>query len=140
MFDLVAIDTKTLSEAGVPMTVRGLDGAPLVNSAGGQVQITVKGPDSADYMRLLRAQIRKRVARSGTPTEEQAAEDDNDLIELLTACTTGWSGVLSKEDGNPVAFSADACRQLYNAFPVLRDQVDRFIGERANFIPASSRK
>lgn len=140
MFDLDVIDTKTLSETGAAMPVKGLDGSALFNSAGKPVEIVVKGPDSADYMRLVRAQIKKRMARAGAPTEEQSLEDESDLIDLLVACTKGWNGMLAKGTAEPVLFTADACRQLYRDFPVIRDQVDSFIANRANFTLASSKK
>lgn len=140
MFDLDLIDTKTRSETGASMTVKGLDGTPLVNSRGKPVEITVKGPDSADYVRLVRHQIKKRMARSGAPTDEQLAEDEGDLIELLVTCTLGWNGILDKGNQEPVLFTPDACRKLYRDFPVIRDQVDSFIANRANFTLASSKK
>lgn len=139
MFDLDVIDTKTISEAGAKLAVKKLDGSPLLNSMGAPVEITVKGPDSADYTRLLRTQIKKRMARSGIPTEEQSAEDETDLVELLVSCTLSWNGILDKDTKQPVAFSPNACRQLYQNFPVIRDQVDSFIANRANFTPASSK-
>jgi hypothetical protein len=140
MFDLDMIDTKTRSEAGAPMPVKALDGSPLINSKGEPVEIITKGPDSADYARLVRAQIKKRMARSGLPTEEQSQEDEADLIELLVTCTLGWRGVLEKGKKEPMLFTPDACRQLYQSFPVIRDQVDAFISSRANFTLASSKK
>jgi len=138
MFDLDVIDTKSRSEAGVYMTVKALDGSALKNSAGELVMVKVKGPDSSEYQRLVRAQIKKRMARSGLPTEEQSVEDEGDLIDLLAACTIDWTGVLDKSTKVAVTFSAEACRQLYRNFPVIRDQVDTFIANRANFTLASS--
>ena len=88
----------------------------------------------------MRAQIKKRMARSGMPTEEQSLEDEGDLVDLLATCTMGWNGVLEKGKKQPVPFSQEACRQLYKSFPVIRDQVDAFIANRANFILASSNK
>lgn len=145
MFDLDAIDTKSRSEAGVAMTVKKLDGSPLLNSRGGFVQIVLRGPDSLVYSQLVRAQVKKRMARSGIPTEEQSQEDEADLVELLVSCTMGWSGILKKAgenetEGGSITFSADACRDLYRAFPVIRDQVDAFIANRVNFTLASSKK
>lgn len=145
MFDLDAVDTKSRSEAGVAMTVKTLTGTPLLNSEGKEVSIVVKGPDSAEYARLIRAQVKKRMARSGAPTDEQFTEDEGDLIELLVACTVGWSGILKKPGGDEagassVKFTPDACRDLYRSFPVIRDQVDAFIANRANFTLASSKK
>lgn len=140
MFDLDLVDTKTNSESGITMKVKMLDGAPLTNSKGDPVEIIVKGPDSSDYTRLVRAQIKKRMGRAGLPTEEQSLEDEADLIDLLTHCTIGWRGVLEKGKKDEVPFTPEACRQLYQSFPVIRDQVDTFIANRANFIRASSKK
>ena len=98
MFDLDAIDTKSRSEGGASMTVKTLDGKPLLNSAGEAVTIKVRGPDSTIYSQLVRAQVKKRMARSGMPTEEQSLEDEADLIELLVNCTIGWSGILKKPE------------------------------------------
>ena len=140
MFDLDQIDTKTRSESGVTMNVKTLDGQPLKNRDGGQVALILKGPDSTEYARLLRSQIKKRMARSGVPTEEQIAEDERDLIELMVACTIGWKGVLNRGSGDEIEFTTEACRQLYRDFPVIRDQVDTFIANRANFTLASSKE
>jgi hypothetical protein len=38
-----------------------------------------------------------------------------------------------------IAFTEDNVRKLYGAYPVVREQVEAFISNRANFIPASSR-
>ena len=138
MFDLAAIDTKPLSEAGALLKIRALDGKFLLNSKGGAVSLIVKGPDSAEYTRLLRSQVKKRMARSGLPTDDESTQDDSEMIDLLVACTISWGGILSKEQ-EPIPFTPEVCRQLYEAFPVIRDQVDAFIANRVNFIPASSK-
>lgn len=149
LFDLDKIDTKTLSERGATMTVKSLDGRPLLNSKGKTLEIIVKGADSEEYIRLSRAHVRKRMARVGQEvTDAQNTEDQNDLIDLLVECTIGWNNFERKpeatKDGHEegsivVTFSKKACKQLYEQFPAIRDQVDVFIANRANFILASSK-
>lgn len=141
-FDLAQVDTRTLAETGVPMPVKGLDGKPLIARNGDPVSISVLGSDSTKYRTLTRAQVRKRMESmaGGKPTELTEAEvdeTDRDVIDVLVACTVGWIGVLDTE-GSPIPFNEDNVRKLYAAYPVIREQVDVFISNRANFIQASS--
>lgn len=139
-FDLAQVDTKTLAETGVDMPVKSLDGKPLVARNGEQVAITVLGSDSTKYRSLTRVQVRKRLdamAGGKTITETDMDETEQDVLDVLTACTVGWKNVLDTE-GNPIPYTTDNVRKLYAAYPVIREQVDAFISNRANFIPASS--
>ena len=138
-FHLPGLDTKTLSEEGVDMPVKTLKGDTLKDKDGKPVTLKVLGPDSAKYRALTRAQIRKRIQRSSVPGaagEATFEEDEADALGILVACTVGWSGINGK-DGQPVPFSADACRTLYTNFPAIRDQVDVFVTQRVNFTMAS---
>lgn len=136
-FALDALETKTLSEAGVEVTIRRLDnGQPLIDRNGHPVKIRVLGPDSERYRRLTRDQVRKRLSAAAAG-EKFDDTSDEDALEILVACTCGWSGIYSP-DGNPVSLNAESVRALYTQFPAIRDQVDRFITNRVNFIKASS--
>ena len=139
-FDLAQVDTKTLAETGVDMPVKSLDGKPLVARNGEQVAITVLGSDSNKYRSLTRTQVRKRLdqmAGGKQITEAEMDETEQDVLDVLVACTVGWKNVLDTE-GNAIPFTSDNVRKLYGAYPVIREQVDTFISNRANFIPASS--
>jgi hypothetical protein len=139
-FDLAQIDTKTLAESGAPMPVKSLDGKPLIARNGDPVVIRVLGADSTKYRSLTRAQMRKRMEAAANNKQDAVAdvdETDREVIEILVACTVGWSGVLNTE-GTPIPFTEENVRKLYAAYPVIRDQVDVFISNRANFIQASS--
>lgn len=140
-FDLAQIDTKTLAEAGVDMPVRSLDGKPLLARNGQQVAICLLGADSTKYRALTRAQVRKRMDQLAggkqALTEADMDETDRDVTDILVACTVGWTNVLDTE-GAAIFFSEENVRKLYAAYPVVREQVEAFISNRANFIPASS--
>lgn len=140
-FDLDAIDTKTLADEGVDMVVMkyGSD-EPLLARNKQPVTLTLLGPDSDVYREQTRVQVKKRIARSAnvkSVNEVDLVEAENDALELMVACTVGWKNLFDT-DGKPVEFNKDAVRLLYTAYPVIREQVDTFIVDRARFIKASS--
>lgn len=100
------------------------------------LKIRIKGVDSKGW-RKARKGIEKAMLSqmvSGGEVDGDAAE-----IEALAAITIGWDGLV--KDGKPLKFSGKACKELYTAAPNVRDQVDRFVGNRANFtqgLPESS--
>lgn len=141
IFDLNDIDTKKLSEAGVALQIKRLDGTPLVNAAGESVTITLLGPDSAKYRALTRESIKKRLDRRVQGASDVTMDDldqiERETIEILVVCTVGWTGVRTPE-GETIACTQDNARRLYENYPVVREQVDAFVGNRANFLQASS--
>lgn len=137
-FDLGQVDTKTRSEDGVDMPVKLLSGAPLIAKNGQPVSIVLLGPDSKKYKAVMRRQVKKRLDRKESPSpDEQIEEAEQDGITMLVACTLGWKNVLDIE-GKEIAFSAETARILYGNYPVIADQVDLFVTNRANFLLASS--
>ncbi len=137
MFDLDELDTKTKAETGVPMAIKKLDGTPMLNKAGKPVTITVRGIDS-DAHRAAMSRALSQI-KGETQSDEEASQRAAERgLDILVACTVGWAGVIDK-DGKPVEAKPENFRALYAGFPVIRDQVDRFIGDRANFLLASSK-
>ena len=60
--------------------------------------------------------------------------DDEELnIQGLADCTIGWRGVDEK-------FSKKMCLELYRKAPYIKEQIDTFMGDRANFIKAKPKK
>ncbi len=135
-FDLPGADTRPQAEAGVDLALFDARGEPLLSRDGKRVTLKLLGTDSKTYRTRQRAQFRRRLAEQA---QNKGAADDSvdDGLELIVACTVGWDNLLDKA-GKPVAFSADAARKLYESFPVIYDQADMFIANRANFLPASS--
>ncbi|CAB4122368.1 hypothetical protein UFOVP32_13 [uncultured Caudovirales phage] len=137
-FDLPGMDTKTLSEEGVPMIVKKINSdMPLLDKNGDPVTITVLGPDSIKYRSLSRAQVRKRVQRAAAGNMEvNFEEDEGDALDILVACTIAWTGV-NTPAGDAIPCTPEAVRNLYTVYPVIRDQVDLFSAQRVNFTKAS---
>lgn len=132
--DLSSIDTVTGSNQGFdvrlyhPGTNEDLD-----------IIISVLGKDSDEFIKVSRAQSKKRLAkmtksgfRNTAPVPVEEVEQDG--IDLLAACTKKWSGVIV--DGKPVECSVENAKMIYERFPWIREQVDTAIGDRANFIKA----
>lgn len=134
-FDLAGIDTKAGSEQGATMSVFNIDGAIRRDRNGNPVTITLLGVDSETYRKAQRKNMNKRFSRRN-PGKITAEELDVESLEVLAACTTAWSGICDRS-GNPVPCNAANAKALYEAAPELRDQVDRFINDRANFLPTS---
>jgi len=139
-FDLPQIDTKSLADTGVLMTVTQFDGdEPLIAKNGEPVRIRLRGPDSDVYREFTRKQIQKRFARGNDPkrlNELDMEEVEKDSLDMLAAMTVGWENVLDT-DGTEIPFSVEVARALYVSYPVVREQVDTFVANRRNFLRAS---
>lgn len=139
-FDLDAIDTKTLADEGVLMTVKKVGSSdPLIARNGQPVKLRILGPDSDRYREISRRQIQKRLRRyeGGKQQEIDIEEAESDALDILVGCTVGWENFFTPE-GNEIQFSESAARILYAKYPVLREQVDQFASSRQNFMKASS--
>lgn len=145
-FDLEAVDTKTLSEKGVVMEVLAVStGKPMLNRHGKPVTLTLLGPDSDIFRTETRAALRDRLNRvpeldkldAATRTMREAEATEEAAKRILVKLTVGWSGILD-EKGEDVPFSPEAAAALYEQFPVVREQADSFVNDRARFLMASS--
>lgn len=109
---------------------------PIKQDNGSAVVIRVLGKDSTAFRKKeheIAARISNRhIRRKGKDiTADDLDIADREKSELLAAVTVGWSGI---DLGNgPVEFSQNAARELYNEHNWIRDQVDVFVGDRANF-------
>jgi hypothetical protein len=115
---------------------------PLVDKDGAPAYIDLYSSDSEIARKHNQAVSRRRLSTAGrgsririTPEELEA-----DQIELLVALTVGWR--LLTLDGAPldIPFSPAEARDLYGSQEAawLREQIDEFAGDRANFSKASS--
>lgn len=105
---------------------------------GGKCTITIAGPDSAEFARIEQDIARRRINKLNTMRKPKAfidpEESFNNRMDLLVSCTLAWTGVSITEDGAELAFSKENARKVYAEFKWLADQVDNFIGDRANFL------
>lgn len=71
--------------------------------------VTIAGPEHPDRKRIVFARqrrLRAALAKTGKLLVSDPEDDDAEELDLLVACTLGWSGA-------PVAYSAAECRRLY---------------------------
>jgi hypothetical protein len=135
-FDIASFDTRTNSQAGVPMTLISIKNrAPIVQPAGTPVTITLFGRTSdvyRDMQRDLQEQNTDKLARGIRPNREERDQDD---VELLVVCTKAWT--IDQRDGQAFPFTPENARLLWSdlRFLWLRDQAVAFIQTDANFLP-----
>ena len=126
-----------LNPAGRMLIVHPVTKKPLVDRGGQQAYIDLHSADSEAARKWRHALTNKRldakVARMPSAEETEA-----EAFSFLAAMTTGW--YLLDTEGQPidVPFTADNAAELYREVPWLRDQVDAYLGDRANFWKASS--
>lgn len=97
------------------------------------VKIKVASPDS-DIFRKAELKLKSKNLRQiqrAKGRELKAEDNDKSNLEFLVDITLGWENVVFH--GNVMEFSRDNASDLYTAVPFVRDQVDRFVGDRSNF-------
>ena len=123
--DLAKLDIVSPANEGVWMELEHpVTGEPL------GVKIKLAGTDSDYYKKELRRQQNKRLKKGirNINAEELEAE----AVELLVACTLDWEGV--ELEGQALECNPENVRKIYKKFPWIKEQVDAFINNRANFI------
>lgn len=127
------MDLSTLepTREGAEMAVRH----PATNAPVEGMSITLLGMDSERALRAQRAATNRRLKQGVQRMKLTAEELEADGLELLAALTVAWKGV--ELDGKELPCTAENARMLYGKFRWLREQVDEFTGDRANFLPAS---
>jgi hypothetical protein len=98
--------------------------------------LLLHGKDSPAFRKIVRAQRKRHVeelskSRDYIPTDEQA---EAEVLEVLVACTAGWENGAYK---GVEEFSPELVKTMYTEQVWLREDVDRYIGDRANFLAPS---
>lgn len=120
-----------ISAAGAEMPVlHPVTGDALTNDKGDAMTITLVGTDSVEFKSIVRDRLRKQPASKAKQVDLEEAEQRG--IELLAKITQGWSGI--QFEGKPLAFSYENAVKLYSELPWLKEQVDKFVADRSNFI------
>jgi hypothetical protein len=132
--DLSEFDSVKGAQEGAVMEVRNpISGGKLLDGDK-PVTITLAGKDS-DKFRTVHAEILSRrltkVGISGR-VKINAGELQDESMELLSACTLSWSGIVV--DKQSLECTPANAVKVYTRFPWLREQVDEFIGDRSNFL------
>lgn len=99
---------------------------------GQKVQITVLGAESSKARQLIDSFSRKALSSRNQQMSPDRAKEFQ--IELLTACTVSWANV--QLNGQMLEPTKDNIMMMYRDYPWLRQQVDAFMSNRANFFKA----
>lgn len=126
--DLGSVDTIASSNEGATLV--------LLHPKTGEetdIQIVLYGPDSDVVRRLKREQSERTLEALRKPGSKPKLEElDRAASVFLAGATKGWANV--ERDGKPYPFTFENAVDLYQSFPWIREQVDRFIGDRRHFI------
>ena len=133
--DLNQLDTVSAANEGAKLELRDAQGSPSLKDDGAPVTITLLGKDSDVFVKQQNAVTNRRLA-AGTRLKLTSEAIQADGTALLAKCTIGWDGIVV--DGESLACTYENALKLYNRFPIIREQVDEFIGERGNFSKASA--
>lgn len=101
--------------------------------------ITLLSNDSASARKMRQQMTDKRMEKiarnpAGLMTPMTANENEAQNCELLATLTVDWTGFTM--DGNDMSFSHANAIKLYTEVLAIREQVDRAVQVRANFIEA----
>lgn len=124
-------DTITNAQAGVRMRLKSLKTGEFVDA-----WITVHGSDSDVYAQAKTEFDRTILDRTKDSTKGPLTETEIKALqaELLAKCTSKFENMTM--DGQPLTYTKASAQQMYLRYPAIKDQVDIFIGKRANFLKA----
>lgn len=92
--------------------------------------IKVKGADSVAYRKQLKLQKKKY---QEALLQKRDLDEDDFVIEALSEIIIGWRGTDEE-------YSKELCVELLTKAPFVRDQIDAFMSNRANFTKAKRKK
>ena len=127
-FDLAKLDTAKVAEEGAELRVAH----PTTGEDLG-ITITLIGTDSKTFRDISKSRATASLKKK--TREIDLDQNESDAVELLAKCTKDWSGIT--ENGKAIAFSYDNAVQLYTKYLWLREQIDRFMADRSNFLPSA---
>jgi hypothetical protein len=96
--------------------------------------ITLLGQDSKVYRKLQMGKQQaalNRMAKGKKAIDLDAEKLSEDSIEDLVKLTTAWTGFAL--DGKKLEFTPDNIRMVYTDWAWIKEQVQEFVGNRANF-------
>jgi hypothetical protein len=100
--------------------------------------ITLLGQDSKVYRKLQMGKQQaalNRMAKGKKAIDLDAEKLSEDSIEDLVKLTTAWTGFAL--DGKSLEFTSDNVRMVYTDWAWIKEQVQEFVGNRANFFRAN---
>lgn len=128
--DLETLDFKVSAPAKMtlmhPVTQTEMEG-----DDGKHIFIEVRSADSDEFRKAMRGFGNRKLSKN---SKKQTVEEIEEMsCRVLAAATVGWSENF-KIRGESWKCSEDSAFALYTEFAWIREQVDAFVNERANFL------
>lgn len=142
---LTSLNFAPAANEGRVMTVlHPTDRTPLKDGKGNPVTLTLLGRDSDAFIAAENAARNKAVESLKDGAKFSAAAADEEAAASLARATTAWAGIPkgwidNTDDETPAPFTPQNAAALYSNRGVrwVREQADKFIGDRAHFLKAS---
>lgn len=135
--DLKQFDTRTTANKGVIFNPI----PPGFTEPVKEVSFVIVGVDSKIFMDKAIKNAREDMdSMKRNPKKKEISDEDIEKakkrrIEDIAVCILDWSGI--EENGVKVDFSFANAVNLLTDYPWLFEQLDMFIGDRANFLPSA---
>lgn len=126
------------SDEGATLELKDPAGEPLFKDDGSTpVTIKLAGSDSKRWRKAEDTVGDKRLkaAKSGGVKSMEELRDQNAF--LLASVTLSWDGIVVHD--KELECNLENAKRLYLDYAWVREQVDSFVGDRRNFLTASSR-
>jgi hypothetical protein len=134
-------DVGTIKETTEVILLHPRDGTPIPGPGGKPLSITLHGPYSERYKAVLRKQQQRRMqdmsrgaGRGALTVTIEEIEQNSD--EIVKACLDGWN--ISFEGDEVLPMTPENIDAVFKAHPWVRDQIDRALGNVADFLAPST--
>lgn len=135
--DITKYNVEKMAEQGAWLDLEHPATGDVIGTEDKPVRIKLLGTDSKAWRNKNREFQRKRIAKlkrnKSRDIDYSASEEETS--DMLAACTIGWEGI--EENGEAMEFSQETAERLYLEMGWIREQVDAFVGDRANFFPGA---
>ena len=128
--DVKQYDVVTAAEDGATLTLRDPVSGEALDAT-----ITLVGSDSERYRQAQSEEQSKLLKRKQSGERLDAEEWREQACRILARATISWENV--EEGGQTLDCSEANARHIYRAYPWVREQVDAFVAQRANFLATS---
>lgn len=129
--DLSKLDMTKFADEGAPLEiVHPATLEPLMHDEK-PVTIWLLGQDSTIFRDEIQRRAKSQLNKRQKIDIDKVAGDSADLLAVLTV---GWYGI--EEGGKALECTRENAKSIYQKYGWLRQQVDEFIGDRANFFKA----
>lgn len=124
--DLAGLCTKEQSDDGAMLQVVDFEGKET------GFEILVLGPDSAEAVKMADEMQKKFIRAMSAGKDKKQDEGLSDTsVQQAVALTKDWKN--GTVNGEPLVFSKEKAKWLYENAPFIKEQVLRFNGDRTRF-------